>query len=177
MARIPAALHKRKKKKKKKSGQKTLTTYLSFGTMLHKELEVKADKISKLHVIKTLMDPIGEKRKTATTFDVGKVASVGKITTISEWVDVPNITKNKPVTAHIAPGKFKKGDKVILINPEYGNACSNPFYKGRHACSGTVLGPGGNQDWVDINWDNGYSNSYKLEDLDFDTLAQCKSIW
>ncbi len=186
MARIPAALHKRKKKKKK-SGKGAITTYLDFGSILHKRIEnklvdrarIKADKISEQHIIEDLVAPLKVKENGISIPQSVKNNSQISTTTSSTcgWIDISDTIKNKPVSVDHTFEKFKRGDRVILIESRHGNSDVNPFYKGEYACSGTLKGPGEKYGWVAVKWDNGYMNNYKLKDLDFDNLAKCKSIW
>lgn len=61
------------------------------------------------------------------------------------------------------PTKFKKGDRVILIDfkNKYTPTDSNPHYR-IYKMKGTVTDTRG---YVLVSWDNKHGNSYRNEDL------------
>lgn len=62
------------------------------------------------------------------------------------------------------PTKFKKGDRVILIDPlnKYTPSDSNPHYR-IYKIKGTVTDTRG---YLLVSWDNKHGNYYRGEDLE-----------
>lgn len=71
---------------------------------------------------------------------------------------------------------MKIGDKVVLITIRHGNSVNNPVEGKQHSCEGKITDIEYNKTLIEVNWSNGYCNSYSPEDLAI-VDAEYNSIW
>ena len=72
---------------------------------------------------------------------------------------------------------LSKGMRVLLTKPasHYEIGSANPLVGTKWECEGTVMDHSG--DSAHVNWDSGYSNGYKDNQLSTVHGGRCKSIW
>lgn len=65
---------------------------------------------------------------------------------------------------------FKKGDRVIYTSFKFGESEINPAANTSYECSGTIIkinGGGHYSPNINVKWDNGETNSYRMSDLSY----------